>query len=246
MVRKIEELSNNAWAALQSTLYDGWVLRFSEGYSKRANSIQSLYKSYEDIQKKISKCEELYSSNKLDTVFKITPEANPDNLDIVLEQLGYKKEAPTSVQIMDLDKFECSLQDNRISYDVQLIEEWVENFCRISHIDDHKRPIIQKMLNNIVPDKFFFSMKEKEKTVGCGLAVLEDDFIGLFDIVIHGECRGKGYGKLLVENILYVGKEHGAKKAYLQVVVGNEPAFKLYAGLGFTEVYEYWYRVKKV
>jgi|LGOV01.1.fsa_nt_gb hypothetical protein len=33
MIRFIEELSMSAWPALQTHLYDGWVLRISKGYT---------------------------------------------------------------------------------------------------------------------------------------------------------------------------------------------------------------------
>ena len=44
MVRHIKELAVNAWPSLQ-TLLDGWVLRFANGYTRRANSVNLLYPS---------------------------------------------------------------------------------------------------------------------------------------------------------------------------------------------------------
>ncbi|MDB5085123.1 MAG: family N-acetyltransferase, partial [Bacilli bacterium] len=37
--KMIEELTLNNWQPLQTMLYDGWLLRFAGGYTKRANSV---------------------------------------------------------------------------------------------------------------------------------------------------------------------------------------------------------------
>src|SRR5437868_6694718 len=55
--RVIEELTLNAWPPLQSMLYDGWLLGFSHGYTRRANSVQSLYPSSLPLDEKIAICE---------------------------------------------------------------------------------------------------------------------------------------------------------------------------------------------
>lgn len=52
MTKLIEELSMNAWSALQTKLYDGWILRFADGYSKRANSINPIYDSRISLEHK--------------------------------------------------------------------------------------------------------------------------------------------------------------------------------------------------
>ena len=60
MIRSIEELSMNAWPAMQTLHYDGWVLRFADGYTKRANSVYPLYPSEINVDEKIDFCESFY------------------------------------------------------------------------------------------------------------------------------------------------------------------------------------------
>ena len=41
--RELEELALTTWPALQQWLYDGWVVRFAGGHTRRANSVTPLY-----------------------------------------------------------------------------------------------------------------------------------------------------------------------------------------------------------
>jgi ribosomal protein S18 acetylase RimI-like enzyme len=82
------------------------------------------------------------------------------------------------------------------------------------------------------------------QVVSCGLGVLENQYIGLFEIITTKNKRGRGFGRELILNILDWGKKKGATKAYLQVVMNNEAALNLYSKLGFKEIYQYFYRIK--
>ena len=80
--------------------------------------------------------------------------------------------------------------------------------------------------------------------VACGLGVCEGDKVGLFDIVTEPSQRGKGLGQQLIAGILAWAVDNGAQTAYLQVMLNNEAALRLYEKLGFREIYQYWYRIK--
>jgi len=234
----LEELSMNAFPSIQTVLYDGWVLRFADGYTNRPNSINPIYNSIENVQKKIETCEMIYKGRKLKPTYKITPFVYPENLDALLENKGYEKIHQTSVQTLNLKEiYEPTIQTLNI-YN-ELNEKWFD----IKNISRENKITYKKIHSNIIPAKFYISLCIENEPVACGMAVLEQEYVGLFDVYVEESHRNKGFGKQLLLNILNIAKKNGAENAYLQVMTDNLQAVNLYKGLGFEEVYQYWYRV---
>ena len=103
MLRKrIEEVSLNSWPALQQVLFDGRILRFSDGYTKRANSVNPIYASSLGVNEKIDLCEKYYADKGLLSVFRLTPFSSPTDLDQALESRGYQRADPTFVLHLDI------------------------------------------------------------------------------------------------------------------------------------------------
>jgi len=243
MITTMEELSLNAWASLQTLLYDGWVIRFANGYTKRANSVNPLYSSHIDIGEKLSFCESLYREKNLPAVFKLTAAVHPHDLDDRLDKRGYQKDSPTSVQTVDLEVIDLQVSSTT-ELQESLSDDWLDNFCAMSTISDAHRKTLREILTNIIPRHCFVALTSNGRVVACGLGVLQSGYLGLFDIVTDPDFRRRGYGQQVISSILAWGKENLAKTAYLQVMLNNPPALQLYAKLGFREQYQYWYRIK--
>ncbi|MCG8643019.1 MAG: GNAT family N-acetyltransferase [Desulfobacterales bacterium] len=242
MIRFIEELSMNAWPSLQTTLYDGWVLRVSAGYTKRANSVNPLYKSKIDLDQKIDYCKNFYERLRLPVVYKITSDNNLTHLDNKLSELNYIKIDETSVRVLDLSLFDAS-DDPSTKVSNVFTEEWTDAFIRSSKIcKDSTKFTLKSMLNNIIGRTIWITHIINREAVGFGFGVIDNGYVGIFDILVDKSFRGNGYGKAIMNKILLEAKKLGANQAYLQVVVGNTVAENLYQNLGFEEIYRYWYR----
>jgi N-acetylglutamate synthase len=243
LIRSIEERSLNAWPALQTMFYDGWVLRFAQGHTRRANSVNPLYPSEQDINEKISTCEQLYRGKGLNTIFKLTSHSDPAILDALLADQGYQTDAPTSVQLLDLDNLPTAASPN-IDLAGELTDAWLDAYCRMSSIGDESRSTHAQILRCILPEKSFASITVEGRLIACGLGVCQDGWIGVYDIVTDPGFRRRGHGQQLIEGLLAWAKSRGARRGYLQVMLNHLPALALYAKLGYREAYRYWYRVK--
>ena len=250
--RYLEEVSLSAWPALQTVFVDGWVARFSNGFGRRANSVNPLFHSARPVEQNLAECEALYAHRDQRVVFKISPAAQPPGLDDLLAQRGYALEAPTSVQTLALKP---SAQATPVESSAtaagavwscaeSLPDEWLKAVVSLTAVPERHEPTLRQMLTGLVPPACFASLSAAGQIAACGLGVLHGGWLGLFDIVTHPQQRGQGYAQRLIRQLLDWGAAQGAQGAYLQVMLNNPPALALYQRLGFTEAYRYWYRVK--
>lgn len=133
---------------------------------------------------------------------------------------------------------------NGIRVWAEFSQDWVDSFVHLGGVTVELQETLAAILRNIASKKCLAVLLKENQVVSCGLGVLENHYIGLFEIVTAKNERRKGFGKELILNILAWGKQNGAEKAYLQVVLNNESALNLYSKLGFQEVYQYFYRIK--
>ncbi len=243
LIRLLEELSLNAWPSLQTVHYDGWALRFANGYTRRANSINPLFSSSLNVDEKIKYCEGVFEARGMKPVFKMTPQVQPENLDDVLAKKWYREEAQTSVQMLDLAGLETPTIET-VTISEAPTEDWLKAYCRMNKMQERHVTTLTQLLNSIVPRHCFVTLHQSGEPVAVGMGVVDRGFVGLFDIVTDEPQRQRGYGRQLMLHLLNWGKRSGAEHAYLQVMASNTAAQRLYWKLGFREVYQYWYRVK--
>lgn len=247
MIRFIEELSLSALPALETVFLDGWVLRFSDDYTRRANSINPLYAGTRPLADNLREAEALYRRRGQRVVFKLTPASLPDGLDEALAARGYAHEAATSVQTLHLadSGTQAAPAFGPTTLSESLTEAWLAGAFGLSVIPERHQPTLRQMLSRLAPETCFASLSVNGQVVSCGLGVLQAGCLGLYDIVTRPEQRGRGQARQLIADLLAWARTRGAHTAYLQVMLTNAPALRLYGRLGFREVYPYWYRVKE-
>lgn len=252
LIRTLEELSFRAWPPLYTRYYDGWLLRFAERYTRRANSISPLYTSSLALTDKIDFCENLYADQDQPVYVKMNDWAQPPDLDDYLSDRAYVREAASGVMLLDL-KAPNGHHNETVSVATRPSEAWLSAYQRLNDLSEQHRAVHQRMLNANRIQRAYFALSGPEANdqgeapiISLGMAVLEDGFLGLYDVATDPAYRRQGYARDLVGSMMAWGRIWGARQAYLQVTVDNIPALNLYDALGFREVYRYWYRMKPV
>jgi ribosomal protein S18 acetylase RimI-like enzyme len=243
-VRRMEEISIDAWPALKTLLFDGWAIRFADGFSRRSNSVVPLHPSEKDPLEKIRLCESLYRSRGLPCLFKLTAASLPEELDGLLAGEGYRREAESGVQVL-ARKTDDGPPVEEVILRAELADEWLAALCRMNAYDPRHHATVRALTKRIGPPRMFAAMMREGRIIGCGLGVVRQGYAVLFDIVVDERFRRQGAGRRIVESLLRWGGKQSAGTAFLQVLAENSPALALYAGLGFREEYRYWYRVKE-
>jgi GNAT superfamily N-acetyltransferase len=236
--RRIEELSLNSSAPPGQLIYDGWILRMLRGKAKRARSVNAVYASTIPLPEKIGYCERLYGQAGVPALFRITPFSNPPELDRSLESRGYERFDHTSVESATID----SAQFTGGVADAMELKPWVEAVGELRGSPAVHRDAHFARIDGMPLRKVPVAVREEGRIVATGLAIVEEDCVGLFDIITQVESQRRGHAKAIVTTLLRCAWELGARYAYLQVQEENEVARRLYAQFGFSQQYVYWYR----
>ena len=247
-IRFLENIAANGFVALEETYYDGWELRFTQGFTGRANSVQIREESTIEPEQKVEYCEKAYAEHDLPCMFKLT-DADRDFISF-LENRGYQAIKPTDVMTLVLN-------DTNMGYDAREVldgvkfsttpDDWFEPYFEFDNYQDNKsRELIRKIHAKVTVDQIYIMVMFKEKVAAVASLAIENGYSLLHNVVVSPELRGNGLGKKLCQAAILKSKECGASYIYLQVMQNNPIALDLYRKLGFEKQYTYYYVVKQV
>ncbi|OXM87924.1 GNAT family N-acetyltransferase [Paenibacillus rigui] len=246
-IQHIERLALHTWPAQNQKTCDRWILRASQGITKRGNSVWTSTGTMPSDPDWFSKAESFYHSQGLPLRFHISDATDPALLTLLKEK-KFTEEVPCSVFIAAANQVIEQTRNihNLFTYTIQEEpdEAWLSHYMDMEGYgqDERKKIFYDRILKEIPPVKGFITVYSGNTAIAVGTTVIEDGWAGLLNIVVHPFHRGKGIGKVLIHQLAVWSLGQGASQLFLQVVNDNEPACRLYQGTGFTPLFAYHYR----
>jgi N-acetylglutamate synthase len=242
--RALEERALNASGAFQSLLYDGWLLGFRPGPTKRLRCVNPFYASTLPIAQKVEHCANFYRSVSLPAIFRMLPFSEPHDLDTWLERAGWARFERTKVLHVDLASARAPVMPAD-GVEVMDVAAWQEPVAELLEVAPEMVAKLAERARSYPLPHSGALVRRNGRVVACGLVKIDSGHAGLFAVHTAEAVRGQGLGRAIVSALLAEAADKGAHRAYLQVTADNAPALALYERYGFTPAYEYWYRARE-
>jgi ribosomal protein S18 acetylase RimI-like enzyme len=243
-LRAIEATARRAWPALEEERIGGWLLRFAGGVTRRSNSVHAI-DDVDDPTAAVAECAARFRARGLAPRFHVHAAVRPPDLEEALAAAGWARELSACVEVAELESFApgAASAGARTALLARPEAIWFDRFAAWRRLSCAARSGHLALLSRVPPERAFALVSEGDVPRAAGLAVVDGGWVGLFDVVADPAARRRGWGRFVVSELLRWGRDRGAARSYLQVEADNEPALRLYAGLGFHEAYRYGYRL---
>jgi N-acetylglutamate synthase len=240
LLMRIERAGVHAWPALETARFDGWLWRFSDGGSQRANSVSALAFSGRDVEAAIENAERRYAVHGAKAMFQVSDVAAPSDLDARLANRGYTINDPCITLIRDIGAAP-EMPPGVVCFDTAT-PAWFD--CYASVITPARKRIAPQILARIPRPCTFCGLVRDGRVVATALAVPHDGIVIAECVATLAEARGTGAGSAVMRGLEAWGAANGCRLAALQALANNIPGQALYKSLGYRPHGGYHLRVK--
>ncbi len=248
-VKTIQEIFLNSWPAKGYYFLNGWILRYNEGITDRANAVIPLNYTGNNLDDDIDEVERIYEKMNLKPSFMIHDYHEPKNLKSSLISRGYHVITPTKVMISSVQ--DLTFPTIESNYDYNFCDKREREFSKFviefTHWTKDEQEIISNLTNRIIiPDKLFEIVRYNGLVIASMMGVLvRKRYLYIADVLVHPNFRRKHIASTMLYRLLQEWTyKKGAKIVWLQVEEDNENAFNLYKNLGMNPIFEYSYLKK--
>jgi GNAT superfamily N-acetyltransferase len=240
-VSEIERASIDAWPGVDTARDGQWVMRAANGYTNRANSVQSLDAADDDdVGMRLEHVERWYRDRGLPVIFRVTPLAGPALLGELEKRWTAYGHSHVMAMSLEAEAFTADANATLVAVDSP---EWLEAQRQMQSYDDATVPKLKAIVERFdAPATGIIVNADDGKSSAAAYMVVVDGIVFPGNVVTDSRHRGKGYARRMMQSGFAWATRNGARQAAVQVAADNPPAISLYSGLGYVYQYDYHYR----
>ncbi len=192
---RVEETCLNAWPALREVLLNGWVLRFSAGLTRRANSANPLRPvSHVDLRS----CEALYRRVGLPTIVRVVSLIDP-LVDNCLAEAGYAGEGESCVLYGPIEDIEAA-RDADVRLLDEPTEEWFAAMAALQNHSSEQAATYRRIVGRLAIPAAFAALSDEGGTVALAYGALHNGLLCYESVITDGRRRRQGGGRRIVRH----------------------------------------------
>jgi GNAT superfamily N-acetyltransferase len=232
-----DRLAMPGWRAVESEALGEWLLRASGGFSSRGNSVFALGDPGVDLDEAAARVAEWYRARSLPPRAHVRPEGR---VAAAFAEVGWSTYESTLLMLAPASRVLRSLETHptvQVSQDVAIDAGWLATDERAARYGDDARAVLE------AGDVTFATVRDGDTVLARGRGAFHGDLVGVSCLWTREDLRGTGLNRAVLESLLSWGAERGATTTYLQVVVSNVDAQRLYEAHGYEVHHRYDYQV---
>ncbi len=241
-----EEAAINGFPPLRQVVLDDWLLRFSGGGRRTANSVTPLREPRGDLNAVIDTAEMLYRAERQPTIFRLPSFLAPE-IDRRLAERGYTAEGESCIIEGPLDPIVTSAAPFGGAGAVRLSSkptvEWFAAMARLQGQSAEFQRLYRQIVLSVVLPTAFAKLEADGEAVALAYGAIHRGMLCFESVVTDARRRRQGLSRRVLAALAEWAKRNDAGAATLQVEASNTPARALYHSVGMTtELHRYHYR----
>lgn len=241
-----EEAAINGFPPLRQVVFDDWLLRFSGGGRRTANSVTPLREPHGDLTPLIATAELLYRTQCQPAIFRVPSFLGPA-IDGQLAERGYTAEGESCIIEGPLDPVIASAAPfgggGAVLLSPEPTPEWFAAMARLQGQRPEFQGLYRQIVLSVVLPAAFAELTVDGEPAALAYGVVHRGMLCFESVVTDARHRRRGLSRRVLAALGEWGQQNGASVATLQVEADNAPARALYHSIGMTtELHRYHYR----
>lgn len=229
-----------AWPGIEVDWDGAWVRRATNGYTKRANSMQCFDPADDaDAAARLDATAAWFTARALPPVIRTTPLEAPA-LTAALDAAGWQATGHSHLYAMPLSGAEPDPEGRTMA---ALDPAFLAAQQHLQAYDDAGIARMRDLLAVMTVPAAGIVLFRDNAPVASGLFAIADGIVITGNVITDPARRRQGLAAAMMRTGLAWAKANGATIAALNVEADNAGARALYAGLGYAHHYDYHYRL---